>query len=89
MATKITATELAKNLSDLLSRITYRGEEFVIERNGDPIAKLTPPDQPAGVDLMEFIDELRGVPRPDDRFAEDLAYIHATQGVVERDLWQD
>jgi antitoxin (DNA-binding transcriptional repressor) of toxin-antitoxin stability system len=89
MSTKITATELAKRLSEVLNRITYRGEEFVIERNGDAVAKLTSPDQPAGADLMEFIDEWRGVPRPDDGFADDLAHIHATQGVVERDLWPD
>jgi prevent-host-death family protein len=39
----ITATELARNLSDVLNRVKYRGETYVIERNGERVATLTPP----------------------------------------------
>ena len=40
--TKITATELARNLSDILNRIRYKGETFVVERKGEIIAVLEP-----------------------------------------------
>ena len=33
-ATRITATELARGLSDILNRVQYHNEQFVIERNG-------------------------------------------------------
>ena len=38
MPTSVTATELARKLGDLLSRIRYRHESFIVERNGTPIA---------------------------------------------------
>ena len=35
METRITPTELARSLSDVLNRVRYRGERFRIERNGE------------------------------------------------------
>jgi antitoxin (DNA-binding transcriptional repressor) of toxin-antitoxin stability system len=43
MATKITATELARNLSDILNRVRYKGESFVVIRGGESVAVLEPP----------------------------------------------
>jgi prevent-host-death family protein len=42
MATRITATELARNLSDILNRVKYRGEEFEVVRKGEVLAVLKP-----------------------------------------------
>ena len=42
METTITATELARNLSDILNRVRYRGERFRVERNGEVVAVLEP-----------------------------------------------
>ena len=39
---RISATDLSRSLSDVLSRVRYREERFVIERNGEAIALLTP-----------------------------------------------
>ena len=38
----ISATALARRLGDVLGRIRYRGESFVIERNGVAVARLVP-----------------------------------------------
>lgn len=38
----ITATELARNLRQVLDRLRADGEEVVIERNHEPIARLVP-----------------------------------------------
>ena len=43
METTITATELSRSLSDILSRVRYKGETFIVERNGVPVATLAPP----------------------------------------------
>ena len=40
----ISATELARTLGDVLARIRYRRESFVIERNGTPVARMLPVD---------------------------------------------
>ena len=42
MERRITATELARRLGDILGRIRYQGESFTVERNGKPVARLTP-----------------------------------------------
>jgi len=75
MATKITATELARNLSDILNRARYKGESFVIERNGEPIATVEPPPK-RGMTLRDLVQFMREHP-PDDRFADDLEAVHA------------
>jgi hypothetical protein len=38
MTTHVSATEAVKTFSDLLNRIRYRGEEFVVERAVNPSA---------------------------------------------------
>ncbi len=87
MATKITATELAKNLSDILSRARYRRESFVIERNGETVAQLGPAEPEIGVNLRDIREELRKIPRPDQKFADDLEAIHAMQGAIDTGPW--
>ena len=36
--TVVTATELAKNLSDILNRVKYKGERCEVRRNGETVA---------------------------------------------------
>ena len=71
METVITATELARNLSDVLNRARYKGETFNVERNGEPVAKIEPPPQP-GITLQELAALLAELPPLDDKFANDL-----------------
>jgi prevent-host-death family protein len=40
MATTVTAMEVRNRLGDLLSRASYAGEQFIIERRGKPVAVL-------------------------------------------------
>jgi prevent-host-death family protein len=42
MADRISATELARKLGDVLGRVRCRGESFIVERNGTPVARLEP-----------------------------------------------
>ncbi len=39
----MTVTEAARNFSDLVNRVFYRGESMILTRNGVPVAFLTPP----------------------------------------------
>ena len=81
METRITATELARSLSDVLSRVRYMEESFVIVRNGEPVAVLTPADSsgpPEGMTLRELAASMRGIPMPGDGFADDLEAIRAS-----------
>ena len=49
MNTKISATELARSLSDILSGVRYKGDSFVVERNGQAVARLEPVGPVSGI----------------------------------------
>ncbi len=87
MARKITATELARNLSDVLNRIRYQGERFVVERNGEAIAELGPMQGLPRKPVHELIETLNTMGWPDEDFATDLEQIQASQGPVQYREW--
>ena len=87
MDTVITATDLARSLSDILNRVRYKGETFVIQRNGEPIATLAPSGPKPGVTLGELAEALGRLTMPGDGFADDLEAIQASQTVLEPPEW--
>ncbi len=87
METRISATEFARRLSDVLSRARYRGERFVVERGGETVAILEPPTGAVRpITLRELAERLRNM-RPDEGFADDLEAIQAEQSVPEPPSW--
>ena len=81
METKITPTELARNLSDILNRVKYRGERFRVERRGETVAIIEPPPMTKRFTLRDLVDLMERLPW-DDKFADDLEAIHNAQGVL-------
>lgn len=74
--TVITATELAKNLSDILNRVKYKGERFEVRRNGETVALLGPRVPDTVVTFGDLVDLIRNGPRPDEEWAADMeAYL--------------
>ena len=78
-AERITATELARTLSEVLSRVRYRGERFVVERNGEAVAEISPAQPNKPLTLSNFVEWYLSLPRPDDKFADDLEEIQLAQ----------
>jgi prevent-host-death family protein len=72
MEGRISATELARRLGDVLGRVRYRGDSYVVERNGEPVARLVPLPGKATITLREALVSWRGAGRPDSGFAADL-----------------
>ncbi len=87
MERTITATEFARTLSDVLNRVRYRGERFVIERNGEPIAALSPAGPMSGITLRELAARLGTLRLPGDGFADDLAAAQASQPSANVPTW--
>jgi len=76
MTTIATVTEVLRNFSDYINRVSYRGERFVLTRGGKEVAELVPAP-PSGRPLGELVDVLAALPRLGAeeaiRFGEDLA----------------
>ena len=77
MGKVISATELARQLGDILGRIRYRRESFVIERNGTPVARLIPVGPKRAAKAIEGLRRWREAGAVDREFASDLERIGA------------
>lgn len=85
MATRIGATKLARGLGDVLGRIRYLGESFLVERNGVLVARIGPVTPARLPRLSEIIDAWSST-EADPDFAEDLTKVGAADAPA-RDPW--
>ena len=83
METRITATELARSLSDVLNRVRYKEERFVIVATLAPAGPTTPT---VGMTLRELVALLKDNPMPEG-LADDLEEIQASQPPPPRPPW--
>lgn len=67
MATTISAMEIRNRLGDLLSRILYTGERFIIERRGKPIAAIIGIEEYRAV--LPILDDLEDVREAEESMA--------------------
>jgi antitoxin (DNA-binding transcriptional repressor) of toxin-antitoxin stability system len=74
---KISAAELARTLGDVLGRVRYRGDSFLVERSGAAVARLVPVSGAAGGSVREALAAWRSVGMPDTEFAELLERLGA------------
>ena len=65
----VSATQAARSFSELLDRVCYRGESFVIERGGELVCEMSrvKPPRFTGDDFLSLIHSL---PKPDSRYWE-------------------
>ena len=85
--TRITATEAARKFSEILNRVAYKGETFVVERNGRPICQISPPEK-KGVSTRELVRILKSGPRPDKGYFKILEEITRNQPPVAPSPWE-
>jgi antitoxin (DNA-binding transcriptional repressor) of toxin-antitoxin stability system len=87
METKITATELARNLSDILNRVRYKGERFRVERNGEVVAIIEPSPESRHFTMRDLVELIRTLPKPDEKFADDLEWVRRNQPRMPEPPW--
>lgn len=77
MENRISATELARRVGDVLARVRYRGDSFVVERNGEPVARVLPVAEASPASLAEALAAWRSAGEPEPEFAADLERVGA------------
>ena len=89
-AVSLSVTDMARNFSEYINRVAYRGERFVLVRGGREVAELKP--VPKGRRLAELADLLKTssglTPSEADGFGRDLEDVRAEMNRAEvRDPW--
>ncbi len=87
MESHISATQAARTFSDVVNRVRYRGEAFVIERGGEPVCRIVPVG-PAARTVADLVRLLDSVPRPDDGYLEVLEDVTTRQPPPPPSRWR-
>ena len=84
---KVSATEAARNFSELLNRARYRGESFTVERGGEAICELRPaaPARFTGSDLVTL---LRSLPEVDEDYLRTVEETARNQPLLPESPWE-
>jgi prevent-host-death family protein len=86
MESNISATEAVRRFSDILNRVRYRGDEFTIERGGEPVCRIIP----AGIrrlTVAELAEVLATAPAPDPEFLDEVEALSRNQPRVPDAAW--
>ena len=87
MHTEITATEAARSFSDLLNRVRYSGESFLVLRNGEVMCKIEPALASKPATVGEFLDTIEDLPSCDADFVKDVEKVQKKQPKLPRSPW--
>ncbi len=82
-AIHISVAEAKRRFADVLGTVHYRGERYVVERNGTPMAALVPLsdlDDAPGTDERSGFMALVGAFVEEPEFAESLAEVVRSRG---------
>ena len=82
----ISATAAARRFSDLLNRVYYKGEEFVVERGGQPICRIVPA-QRKRFTLADFARRWASLPKPDKGYWDAVEEAIKNQGPAPKSMW--
>lgn len=87
MDSRISATEAARTFSELLNRVRFRGDTFVVERGGEPVCRIVPAG-PAPRTVRDLADVLERAPRPDARYLDELEQLLNEQPAMPAEPWE-
>jgi antitoxin (DNA-binding transcriptional repressor) of toxin-antitoxin stability system len=87
MESTITEGELARHLSETFDRVRARGERITIDRDGEPIAVLTPATAPVPVTWRVVAQRLATIGFPGEGFANDVEAAQTAQPRLEPPAW--
>lgn len=87
-ARRVSATDAARNFSDLINRVAYAGERFVIERGGKAMCELRSVEARrfTGADFLALLSTLA---RPSEEFLAAVEEITRRQDAVQPSAWEE
>jgi hypothetical protein len=87
-AARVSATEAARNFSDLVSRVLYNSDVFVVERGGREVCEIRPVYASQRFTAQDLVALLGSLPAPGDAYLEAVERAVAEQGPSESVRWR-
>ena len=84
---RISSTELARSIGDVLGRLRFRGDSFIVEKNGTPVAILSPYPGEPGRGLRNALRSWIDAGEPDDELGDLLEEVGRRDPLPE-DPWE-
>ena len=84
---RLSVTELARRLSELLNRVHFQRETVIVERGGKPLRQLMPVPRALDLQLSHLVMLLDSLPSRGEDWAEGVAQGVAEQGEFEGLEW--
>ena len=69
MKSEISATDAARRFSEVVNRVRYRNETFVVKRGGVPVCEIVPVRTKAFTG-RDFVGLLRSLPHPGKKYLD-------------------
>jgi prevent-host-death family protein len=69
MKSEISATEAARRFSEVVNRVRYRNETFVVKRGGEPVCEIVPVRTKTFTG-RDFVGSLRSIPHPGKEYLD-------------------
>jgi prevent-host-death family protein len=83
---QISATHLARHMSDILDGVEHRGESYTVVRHGRPVARLEGARRPS---LREWAEAVERRAPIDQAFERDVREAASLLSAELRDPWRD
>ncbi len=82
----LTASDAARSFSDVVNRVFYRRESFVVERGGEAVCKIEPVG-PMSMTFGELVKEWVQDSVVDEDYLNTVAELRAQQPRLPKDPW--
>ena len=89
-AKKISATQAARSFSDVVAKVRYRGQQFIVEKGGEAVCLITSvsPGGAGRSTLGDLLRVLRDLPVIDDQYRKTVRTAIRKQGKTPRSPWE-
>jgi prevent-host-death family protein len=84
---EISATDAHRRFSEILNRVRYRNETFVVKRRGEPICEIVPV-RPATFTGRELVELIRSLPHPGKDYLDAVERHVRKQPKAEKTPWR-
>lgn len=89
MPKTISATEAARSFADVLTRVSHKGEEFIVERGGEPVCRISPVGPTTRSTAGELALAIAAVSWPDADYFKTLSDLLRKQDKISmEDPWE-